>query len=55
MDRQRITSVKNGSLKEQDRLEIAQYLIKAGYTVRCGREKTADKSTYTYFVEFWEE
>lgn len=52
----RIYSVKQGSLNESERLEIARLLIKAGYTVKLDREKRNQNSrTYTYFIEFWED
>ncbi len=55
MQKQRIYSAKNNSLNEQDRLALASLLIKAGYTVRLGREKQGKSNTYTYFIEYWEE
>lgn len=55
MSKQRIYSAKNNSLNEQDRLALASLLIKAGYTVRLGREKQGKGNTYTYFIEYWEE
>lgn len=52
----RIYSVKQGSLNESERLEIARLLIKAGYTVKLDREKrNQNSSTYTYFIEFLED
>ena len=48
----KIYSLKNGSLNEADRLEIARLLIKAGYTVRIGKEKAVGKNTNIIFVEF---
>ena len=56
MAKQRIYSLKDGSLNENDRLEIARLLLKAGYAARLGREKPAGKSNgnYEYFIEFWE-
>ncbi len=54
-ERQRIYNVKEKGLGEQERLDLARLLIKAGYTVRIGREKLAGKSTWVYFVEYWEE
>lgn len=50
----KIYSLKNGGLNEADRLEIARLLIKAGYTVRIGKEKAAGKNTNVIFVEFTE-
>lgn len=55
MNTQRIYSQKNNALNEQDRLDMARLLIKAGYTVRLGREKQGKSNTYTYFIEYWEE
>lgn len=39
-------------LTETERLEIATLLIKAGYTVRMTRKKTAGRN-YEYSVEYW--
>lgn len=55
MPKQRIYSVKEKGLSEMERLDLARLLIKAGYTVRVGREKIAGKNTWIYFVEYWEE
>lgn len=54
MDKNRIYSQKNNALSANDRLAIAQLLIKAGYAVKIGREKKDNSSTYVYFVEYWE-
>lgn len=52
----RIQDQKNGKLNEEDRLEIAKLLIKAGYTVKISREKKNSKSSVNvYFVEFKED
>lgn len=49
----RIYEQKAVKLTEADWLELAQLQIKAGYTVRKGREKKNPKSNaYTHFVEF---
>lgn len=52
----RIYSLKQNSLNEEDRLELARLLAKAGYTVRLGREKPPGKpnGAFQYYVEFWE-
>lgn len=50
----KIENVKSGGINEADRLEIAKLLIKAGYTVRLGREKPANSKTYNHFVEYFE-
>lgn len=54
-ERRKIYNVKEKGLGEQERLELARLLIKAGYIVRIGREKLAGKNTWVYFVEYWEE
>lgn len=51
----KIENVKSGGLNEADRLEIAKLLIKAGYTVRLGKEKPGNSRTYNHFVEYLEE
>ena len=51
--KQRIYFQKSGALNEQDRLAIASLLIKAGYSVRIGREKP--NNSYLYFIEYWKE
>ena len=54
-ERYRITNVGNGSLNTEDRVAIAQLLVKAGYTVRLGKDKVPGKNTVYHFVEYWEE
>lgn len=40
----------------EDRLNVAQILIKNGYTVAQGKEKkTPDGRSMVYYLEFWEE
>lgn len=51
----KIHSLKNGSLNEADRLEMARLLVKAGYTVRIGKEKAPGKNTNIIFIEFKED
>lgn len=52
----KIYAQKQGALNENDRLELARLLIKAGYTVRMGRERPKAKgNAYRYFVEYREE
>lgn len=50
----RIHPQKNGSLTESERLDIARLLVKAGYTVRIGKEKPANKpnGAYVFYIEF---
>lgn len=55
MPRKRIYSVKNNALNEQDRLSLANLLIKAGYTVKIGIEKKPSSKVNVKFVEFWED
>lgn len=51
----KIYEQKDGQLNKEDRLELAKLLVKAGYTVRVGREKPPGKRTYVYFVEYKED
>lgn len=52
----KIYGLKQGALNEQERLELAKLLIKAGYTVRLGTEILPNsKNSKRYFVEFYEE
>lgn len=53
--KQRIYSVKDKGLNDQERLDLARLLIKAGYVVKIGREKPSRKSSYMYYVEYWED
>lgn len=54
-----IRSIRGGSAKlnEDDRIQLATLLIKAGYTVRIGyRPVPGDsKGRKEYVVEFWED
>lgn len=54
-ERYRITNVGNGSLNTDDRVAIAQLLVKAGYTARLGKDKVPGKDKVYHFVEYWEE
>lgn len=40
-------------LTEVERLEIATLLIKAGYTVRQKKKKTAGSRVNNYYIEYW--
>ena len=57
LKKNRITSLKAGSLNENDRLEVAKLLLKAGYAAKLGRSRPIGKSTgaYEYYVEYWED
>lgn len=62
MAKQIIRSIRKGSAQwnEEDRLQIATLLVKAGYSVRIGRqtvpEQEEKKNGQTeYTVEYWEE
>lgn len=52
----KIRKLKNGTMTESDRIEIARLLVKAGYTVRIVRERPAGKTAgaYEHFIEFSE-
>ena len=62
MGKQTIRSIRKGSVQwnEEDRLNVATLLIKAGYAVRIARrmvpgsEKRANPQM-EYIVEYWEE
>lgn len=51
MKKQRIY-IRNSILKEEE-LTIAKLLIKCGYTVRLGTDKSTGKPLK--FIEYWEE
>lgn len=55
MGKFKITDQKNGNLNEADRLELARLLIKAGYTVRVGKDKIPGKNRNYYYVEYEED
>lgn len=55
MQKSRIYAQKGSQLNESDRLAMCTLLIKAGYTVRLGKEKQQGKSTYDRFIEYWED
>lgn len=55
MERQRIYAQKTSSLNENERLEVARLLIKAGYAVKIKKEKKDGRSAINYVVEFWTE
>lgn len=55
-----IRSIRKGSAQwnKEDRLKIATLLLKAGYSVKIGRqqiESTGGKKQMEYTVEYWEE
>ena len=54
-----IKSVRGGTagLNEEDRLQIARLLIKAGYSVRIGYQVIPGnaKGKKEYVIEYWEE
>lgn len=52
-NRNKIIAPKANSLNEQERLEIARLLLKAGFSVRVGNEKQGNRTVS--FVEYWEE
>jgi hypothetical protein len=53
----KIKAQKNYTLTEQDRLQLATLLIKAGYIVHIGREQVPESKTkkYDYYVTAEEE
>lgn len=54
MDKQKIyVSCPYTELDKNERVQLCTLLVKAGYTVRFGRERKDGKNTYDYFVEYW--
>ena len=60
--RGRIYSIRKGSVQwnEEDRLQMAQMLVKCGYAVRIGRAPIPGAGErknvqQEYFVEYWKE
>lgn len=51
MDKQIIAAQRGGSLNDQERLDLARLLIKAGYTVRTVTVKVGSSSAKA--VEYW--
>lgn len=49
----KIKPQKHNALNEQDRLELARLLVKAGYKVSIGTEKNGNKAAVPY-VEYEE-
>ena len=54
MDTRRIYSVGYNKLSESEKLDLCRLLIKAGYSVRLGRERKNGNS-YAYFIEYWKD
>lgn len=52
--RQRIDNLLS-KLNDEDRNSLCCLLIKAGYTVRIGKERPNGKGQTKYFVEYWKE
>lgn len=50
----KIRSIRGGSarLSEEERIQMAALLVKAGYQVRIGYEEIPGKKTKEYFVEY---
>ena len=46
---------KLSKLNDDDRSNLVGLLVKAGYTVRIGKERPGNKGQTKYFVEYWEE
>ena len=48
----KIYQQKIGKMNEEDRLQLASLLVKAGYTVRIGKENIEGKTTTRYYIAF---
>jgi len=57
MKRQRIYTMNGAKVNDNDRLELANMLVKFGYCVKIGKERPQGKTTgaFTYYVEYWSE
>lgn len=54
MEKQRIDLACDFSeVDKNERLELCRLLVKAGYTVRIGRERRGSQNKYYYYVEYW--
>ena len=51
----KIKALRNGSLGEADRLELARLLVKAGYIVRITKEIIPGKSKKATVIEYAED
>lgn len=51
MEKQQIEAQKGFTLNEEERLQMARLLIKAGYTVKISRIKQDGKSSIC--IEYW--
>lgn len=47
------TAESGTALSENERLQIVQLLVKAGYTCRVRRENPTGKTAYSYRIEYW--
>ena len=54
MEHVKIYTQKNGKMNDEDRLKLAELLIKAGYTVKIGRVILPQNKTAPA-VEYWTE
>lgn len=44
-----------GKLNDDDRIQLASLILKAGYAARIDKEQPNGKGKTVYFIEFWEE
>ena len=54
MEERKITAQRDAKVNDADRLALASLLVKFGYTVRIGKERTEGKTTNTIFVAYKE-
>lgn len=55
MEKKRIYAQKQGSLSTEERVKLAELLIRAGYSVRMTRIPSKTGKTYVHAVEYWTE
>lgn len=44
-----------GKINDEDRNSLGALLLKAGYSVKIGKEKVGSKNQVRYYVEYWQE
>lgn len=41
--------------RQEDRSVVSEILVRCGYTVRSGKEKSKQTNKVVHFIEFWTE
>lgn len=53
MEKKRIYAQRQGTLSAEERVKLAELLIRAGYSVRLTRIPAKTGKTYVHAVEYW--